>query len=237
MRDLPTLDMQDRDTTWRELGGLAVSEIADSLRKRHGLAKQKEPANKVPKLRAKKCKQCKQHFQPTKPLQSVCGIACAIGKAKADKAKKERVEHRVAKEKLKPKNEYRAEAQAVFNKFIRLRDKDMPCVSCGRLENEIENTYGGKWDCGHFLSRGSHPELAFDERNAAKQCKKCNGGAGNFTRKNHTVSQQYEIELIRRIGQLEVDRLKGPHEAKHYTIQDYKDLKATYKKKLKELQA
>lgn len=59
MLKMPTLDMQDRDTEGWELGSLAVSEIADSLRKRNRLAKQSKPAKGMQGLRAKKCKQCK----------------------------------------------------------------------------------------------------------------------------------------------------------------------------------
>lgn len=51
-----------------------------------------------------------------------------------------------------------------FSKFIRLRDKDKPCITCG--------SYGQK-DCGHFISR-RFEATRYDERNSHGQCLKCN---------------------------------------------------------------
>lgn len=184
-------------------------------------------------LKPKRCKVCKELFQPLRSLQQVCGIECSKTHANALRAKKERAEHREAKVKIKRARDWKAEAQTEFNKFVRLRDDKLPCVSCGRTEDLIENTYGGKWDCGHYLSRGSHPELAFEELNAHKQCKKCNGGAGKYAKKNHTVTESYREELIKRIGLDKVEFLEGPHEPLHFDIEDFKNLKAKYKAKQK----
>ena len=51
------------------------------------------------------------------------------------------------KAKLKSRSEWLKEAQAVFNKFIRLRDKDQPCISCGRYHQ-------GQYHAGHYRSVG-----------------------------------------------------------------------------------
>jgi hypothetical protein len=155
-------------------------------------------------------------------------------KKQAQDAKKERIEYRNAKDQQKRPRDWIREVQAVFNKFIRARDAEKPCVSCGR--EEVEQTVGGKWDCGHYLSVGSHPELRFEELNAAKQCKSCNGGSGRYAKKNHTVSASYRVELINRIGIERVEWLEGPHEHKHYSIEDLKAIKAEYKAKLKALE-
>ena len=96
--------------------------------------------------------------------------------------------------------------------------------------------HGGQWDCGHYLSVGSHPELRFEELNAYKQCKSCNGGAGRYAGKNRTVSQQYRENLIQKIGVSLVEWLEGLHDAKHYTIDDLKEITAKYKAKCKQLQ-
>ncbi len=198
----------------------------------------KKPREK--RIKLKKCKnpKCREPFIPERPLQSLCSPLCAqimaIAKRESEKEKnrkKERAELRAAKERMKKKSKWKAEAQAEFNGFIRARDHALPCVSCGRQEHEIENTTGGKWDCGHYLSRGAHPELAFEEKNAHKQCKNCNGGAGKFAHKNETVTQNYRIELIKRIGIEKVEWLEGKRDPKNYTIDDFKDLKRTYREK------
>jgi hypothetical protein len=150
------------------------------------------------------------------------------------RAKKERKEYKYAKEKQKLPRDWIKEVQTVFNKYIRLRDADKPCVSCGRTE--VEQTIGGQWDCGHYLSVGSHFELRFEELNAAKQCKRCNGGAGKYAKKNHTVNESYRAELIQRIGLDKVEWLESKHEPKHYTVEDLKYIKALYKSKLKALE-
>jgi hypothetical protein len=54
--------------------------------------------------------------------------------------------------------------QTVFNKFIRERDKDNGCISCG----------GPITDAGHYLSQGHHSALRFNEVNVNGQCRKCN---------------------------------------------------------------
>lgn len=183
-------------------------------------------------MRAKACKACGDKFVPDRPLQVVCSVPCAWAYTAKENAKTDRRLTREAKAKLKTRRDFMREAQSAFNKFVRLRDADKPCVSCGR--EYVEMTSGGAWDCGHYLSVGSHPELRFDENNAAKQCKSCNGGAGKYARKNHTVSQAYRLSLIERIGLEAVEALEGPHDPQHYTTDDLKQIKADYTRKAKE---
>lgn len=188
---------------------------------------------------AKKCRQCKTLFSPVNSLEAVCGFDCAVLFAKTPKGEDYRVkavkrENRERKAALKKPMEHKKEAQKAFNKFIRLRDADQPCISCGR-EN-VEWTRGGSWDCGHFLSVGAKPELRFEELNAHKQCKSCNGGSGKYARKNHTVTEEYRVRLIEKIGLEQVEWLEGPHEPKRYRIEDFKEIKARYNKLAIELE-
>jgi hypothetical protein len=178
--------------------------------------------------RAKACKVCKEPFTPVRPIQPTCGkFACGIEYAlavvarnKANKARKEAKAHREAKVKAMTARDYLPLAQAAFNKFIRLRDADRPCISCGV-------TYG-KWNAGHYRSVGSNPALRFEPLNNHKQCVQCNQSkSGNAI--------EYRIGLIARIGQESVDWLEGPHEAKHYSIDDLKAIKAHYTALAKEL--
>jgi hypothetical protein len=201
----------------------------------------------VKKLKSKKCRNCKDSFIPWNSLQVCCGPGCAIDydimkkekKLKRDIKQAEKVERanlRDRKEKLKRRQDWIKDLQVVFNKFCRLRDFDDPCISCGRHEWEIEGyLVGGKWDCGHYLSIGAHPELRFTEFNGNKQCKSCNGGAGKFAKKNNTVTQQYRINLIAKIGQNNVDVLESKHEPLKLDISEIKERIKEYKQKIKQI--
>lgn len=189
-------------------------------------------------MKQPKCCICKQPFVRLTSLQKTCTEwACLRELIEQRKQIKARLELKTFKAANKTKGAWEQSTQKIFNLWIRWRDRDVSiyCPSCGRYEHEIEQTFGGKWDCGHFLSVGSHPELRFEELNAVKQCKKCNGGSGNWSKKNRTVSENYEIELIKRIGQDKVDWLKSKHEPKKYTIDDLKLITKMYKERLKEV--
>ena len=194
-------------------------------------------------LSPRECDWCGKEFtpHPSRPLANICKPKCALDRAKAkeqaqkEAGKLEAKADRAKKEAAKTKTVLKGEAQEAFNEFVRCRDRDLPCVSCG-VENPPMTT-GGQWDAGHFLSRGSHPELAFDEDNCHKQCKKCNGGGGRFKHKDRTVSAKYEAELPNRIGVERLERLRGPHPPAKRTEDDYRALRATYKAKLRALKA
>lgn len=172
-------------------------------------------------LKPKKCKQCKTAFVPRSSLQVCCGIKCAVEHAQSKRKTKERKEYREAKEKIKSRSDWMREAQQAFNSFIRERDKELPCVSCGRHHQ-------GQYHAGHYRTVGGNPELRFSELNVWKQCAPCNDHLhGNIV--------NYRIELERRIGRDKLEFLEGPHEPKKYTIDDLKAIKAEYKLKLKEL--
>ena len=207
-----------------------------------------KPARIMRKCKPKECKVCGTIFPPFNSLTKVCSTKCALelvekkneqilNRAIKSQQKVIRQARRERKEKLKRRQDWIKDLQVVFNKFIRLRDKDDPCISCGKYDHEI-NDYlvGGKWDCGHYLSVGAHPELRFTEFNANKQCKSDNAGAGKFAHKNNTVTQNYRINLIAKIGQKNVDILEGPHKPLKLDINQIKTLIAVYKLKIKQLQ-
>lgn len=173
--------------------------------------------------RQRKCKVCRSTFMPFSSTAKVCSVACAVALGNQIKAKKDRAETKVKKEALKTRSEWLKEAQVVFNAFIRARDADLPCISCGRFHQ-------GSYDAGHYRSVGSMPALRFHEDNCHRQCVPCNQHkAGNVV--------EYRLGLVERIGVDRVAFLEGPHEAAKYTIEDAKAIKATYKAKLKQLLA
>ena len=195
------------------------------------------------RTKPRKCPECHQPYVKRRAVQPTCGAlpcqeAYAIKIAKKAVWKREKMQRaadRAQREELKTARDYIKPAQDAFNAFIRERDKDQPCICCGRFASSDDWTPGGTWDAGHFLGRGAYPELRFEETNCHKQLKTCNGGSGKYAKKGRTVSQGYREGLIDRIGVDRVEWLEGPHEPKHYTIEDLKAIKALYVAKLKEL--
>ena len=173
-------------------------------------------------MKQKKCRHCKTLFTPVLPMQIVCGIECAKAIAKSKREKVEKANDRQKREQLKTRSQWMKEAQIAFNAFIRERDHNEPCISCGRYHT-------GQYHAGHYRTVGSHPELRFDERNCHKQCAPCNNHkSGNIV--------EYRINLVARIGAEKVAWLEGRHEAKRYTIDDLKEIKTKYRSMTRELQ-
>lgn len=183
----------------------------------------------------KKCKQCKEFEYAEKGVKVPAGFFCSMDhlllfvqdkrdkdrerqkrKAKQSQAKKDKADRahlRARKEAIKPASKFLSEAQAIFNKYIRIRDLEDPCISCGKPRQQIENEQGWKvggcWDAGHFKTRGAKGQLRFILFNVHKQCKSCNGGGGRFSAKAATVDKQYRENLINKIGIEKVEWLEN----------------------------
>lgn len=174
------------------------------------------------------CPICRQPATQRFGLKLFCGFEHAAEwgqmqaqKNKAKKQKEQRKSDRERKQKLKSHGEWLKEAQTWFNKFIRLRDDKLPCISCGRFHN-------GQYHAGHYLTVGAHPELRFDENNCHKQCSVCNNHlSGNLL--------NYRAALISKIGLAEAERLEGQQEPLKLTIPEIQALIADYKLKVKQL--
>lgn len=139
----------------------------------------------------RKCKVCGEYFVPKfhdirirwccpehgailameeRQKEKVKAAAKRIKESK-DKERAERRDLKARKVALKTKTQWRSEAQAAFNRYVRLRDAGKPCISCGRLP---EQKFGGTMDCGHYRTRGAAAHLAFNLHNTAAQCVYCN---------------------------------------------------------------
>ena len=181
----------------------------------------------------KKCKVCRAPFELRLPMAQVCSIDCARslavsvrGKAEKQAAIKQRKADRERKESLKTRRDWEREAQTAFNAFIRARDADKPCICCGLPL--AAGDVGGAYDCGHYRSVGSAPHLRYDERNAHAQRKQCNRwGAGRAV--------DYRLGLIERIGLEAVEALEADQQARKYTVDELKAIKAKYAAKAREL--
>ena len=190
----------------------------------------------VKPLKQRKCKICKTLFTPVNSFQKVCRTTeCAIAVALKARDKiiksgilKQKREDKVKREKLKSRSDWLKEAQTSFNAFIRERDKDKPCICCGKPLTH--GAVGGGYDCGHYRSVGSAPHMRFHEDNAHAQTKQCN-------RYGDGRAVDYRIGLIASIGLQAVEALECHTSTKKYTIDDLKAIKALYSAKLKELKA
>ncbi len=151
-----------------------------------------------------------------------CGPECAIEFAQRERTARQRKESREQREKLKNRADWLAEAQTAFNAFIRYRDKDLPCISCGTYKDV-------QFAAGHYRSIGAAPHLRFNEDNVHKQCNKnC-----NMERGGNIV--EYRLGLLAKIGQERLDALESDRSTAKWTIDDIKAIKEHYKMKLKQL--
>lgn len=188
---------------------------------------------KAPKQKV--CKVCESAFTPCKPMQRVCDWGCALSLAISDRAKAEKRE--LAKEKretrakiieTKGRGYWIEQAQKSFNLWVRTRDAGQPCICCGKPFEPQKP--GGSMDAGHYLSRGAAPHLRFDERNVFGQRKNCNRPGG-------TTRAAFRAGVIARIGLEAVEALECDQEPRKWSIDDLKQIKATYAAKVRELKA
>lgn len=77
--------------------------------------------------------------------------------------------------------------QTVFNKWIRLRDINKGCISCGSEVTEA----------GHYLSAGHYSALRFNEMNTNGQCTRCNCFlSGNLIHYRQGLVKRYGEERV-----------------------------------------
>ena len=188
----------------------------------------------IAKPKRKKCRVCKTLFMPFSSTGVYCKMECAVIAVRSQSAENKRddvqkaldSEHRAAKAKLNDKDRswWLKKTQIDFNRMIRLRDKDLPCISCGTTNPNIQ------YAAGHFRTVGAAGELRFNYLNCHKQCNaNCNQArSGNIG--------EYRIGLVKKIGLEAVEALEGPHEPMKYTIDDLKQLRVEIKAKIKELE-
>lgn len=170
-------------------------------------------------MKPKKCRVCGVQYEPRSTTQVVCSWQCSMAHTSQEKAKRERKEYREKKEALKSRRDWLNDAQTAFNAYIRERDKDLPCVSCGRHHQ-------GQYHAGHYRSVAAASQLRFNEDNVHKQCQPCN------THKSGNAIE-YRINLVKRIGIEKVEQLENDNTVVKWTIEQAKQIKELYNSKLK----
>ncbi|HDL8284733.1 TPA: recombination protein NinG [Yersinia enterocolitica] len=193
--------------------------------------------NKLPSHR--NCKVCKTRFKPETVYQWWCNEEHRIEyavlvmkdkrsrdqaselKRRREKEREERKELKVRKINAKPKTYWIKQAQQAVNAFVRARDSNLPCVSCG-------TTSAAQWDAGHYRTTAAAPQFRFDPRQIHKQCSVCNQHkSGNIV--------PYRVELIKRIGIKAVEAIENNHERRSYTVEELKGIRDYYRLELKRL--
>lgn len=103
--------------------------------------------------------------------------------------------------------------QDTFNRWIRLRDKDKGCISCGAQVTEA----------GHYLSQGHNSEFRFNELNTNGQCTRCN-------RFMHGHLIAYRQGLVKRYGEERVLMLESrPKKYKKWSRCELENIIEMYK--------
>lgn len=183
-------------------------------------------------LKKKKCKYCGVLFSPRTTIQKNCYESDCIkkfyeeNKTKINKVttKRKQAERKELKEKMLTISQLKQRARTPFQKWIRLRDKDKPCISCGKFDC-------ADWAGGHYFSAERYSGLIFDERNVHKQC---NTYCNVFKSANLI---NYRIGLIERYGEEYVLQLESEADEKRdykYTREELEEIKNYYLKKLRD---
>lgn len=187
-----------------------------------------KPANR-------RCKTCRKKVPAesafVSQLRAFCSFECLSQFTKSESGAKvitktRKAETRERKQKLLTRSDHTKLAQAAFNAYIRYRDRDRACISCGNYV--LDDQIGGGWDCGHYRSTGSAPHLRFGGiracLNAHKQCVKCNRYlSGNVA--------EYRKELIRKIGADLVDTIESDQISRNYSVEELQRITAIYRKR------
>lgn len=80
-----------------------------------------------------------------------------------------------------------AKTQVIFNAWIRERDKNNGCISCGGAVNHA----------GHYYSQGYYSSLRFNPINVNGQCIKCNTYMhGNLINYRKGLIKKYGPEVV-----------------------------------------
>lgn len=176
-------------------------------------------------MKTRKCKYCRQQFQPYTTLQKNCFEPdCVTAWIQETKEKNWKKKKAKLKMDLMTIQDYIKLAQQVFNKWINLRDKGLPCISCGKPIN-------GRVNASHYFNANNHWNVRFNEFNVHSSCITCNQYlSGNLI--------EYRKGLINKIGEEQLTLLElEANKTRKFTIEELKEIINTYKKKIKQYEA
>ena len=190
-------------------------------------------AQKKPALKPRPCKWegCtrgedggRNNFIPHNRWHVCCHYTCAIEYQKEVKAKRKKKEAKLNLKEFNQKDRayMLKQTQEIFNRYIRLRDKDKPCVSCGHTGNRQRHA-------SHFRPVGRNAIHRFSEDNVHASCSICNSHlSGNLV--------PYREELLIRIGPERLEALESNNDPKIWQVEELRELQDHYKAKIRELE-
>lgn len=168
----------------------------------------------------RKCKFCKVKFTPFNSFQKYClqNDECIAENNKQHRQKKAREVKKEFRE--NDKSTLKQLAQVLVNRYVRLRDLNKPCISCG-YEGSSRQIHAG-----HYKPAGNNQQLRYNTINIHAQCSICN---------NHLSANlvNYRVALIKKIGLEKVEWLESNHETKKYNVEYLQRLINVFKKKIK----
>jgi hypothetical protein len=133
-----------------------------------------------------KCRHCGERKDRSTGIKVPLGFFCSYehatshGKEKASalRNKESKASLRVRKKALVTRPQWFTRLQKVKNQYVvHVRDKDLPCFTCGTTSQSI------KYDCGHYIHAGSGggDRRRFVDINLHKQCSvQCNQHGGGM---------------------------------------------------------
>lgn len=160
-------------------------------------------------------------FVPVRPMQTTCSFECAIEYGKKPKVQNvyKMEKKKELQEKYPDKSKWLANAQTIVNKYIRLRDINKPCISCGHIGNR-------QIHAGHYKPMGNNQQLRFYTLNIFAQCSICNNYlSGNLA--------NYRINLIKKLGLEKVEQIECNQKRGNYSIEYLERLIKVFRKKIK----
>ncbi len=168
-------------------------------------------------------RKCKAHGEYIRdfivtPKGVFCTIDVAVKWAYENRIKGADIVHK-ANKKVYNENKLSTRKRAtgeICHEYIRLRDKDKPCICCGE-------PLGDDYQAGHWIESGNNPQIRYDENNIHGQRKYCNLFKGGD-------SGWYKENLIKKIGLDAVNELisKRGGTVKR-TADDYREIEKYYK--------
>ena len=169
-----------------------------------------------------RCRNCKEKFEPVRFNAKYClkdeCVRAFVAEAKEKTWQKKK---KAMQQDLETVQDLVKAAQIVFNKFIRMRDKDELCISCKQVPKKV--------NAGHFWNANNHWNVRFDEDNVHVQCERCNSYlSGNLI--------EYRQHLLTKIGAERFSQLESKARVtRKFTKDELKELIKKYKKKITEL--
>lgn len=164
------------------------------------------------------------HYEKAGFCSAEHGTIVAIERAQKSAERKRKKETREARERLKTRSDWLRDAQKEFNRYIRLRDKGKPCISCDKPDDGTHQRHAS-----HYRSVGACSALRYNTFNVWASCAQCNGvKSGNLI--------EYRIRLRKLVGDDRVEWLESQNEPVRYSIDYLKRIKRIFKRRADRLQ-